>query len=274
IPVATAWRVSREKISHNAEELFQLLAFFSAEPISHELLMQPGRVKPLPKTLEKVLSDVGQFRSAARELARFSLIRIDGVRNVIQLHRVVQAVTESRLKRETLAKATEYRNTAHALLAASDPHAPDHDGSGPAYELSRQHLVPSGALESENPLVRTLIINQVHRLRRRGGFTEASGLGELALKTWTDKFGADNDQTRALAWEVGVAMRDRGRGREALQLNADSWERLLGQFGPDDQPSLTCGRSYGIDLTMLGKYDEALSNDMEPLPLYEQVFRA
>lgn len=273
-PVATAWRVSRERISHNADELFQLLAFFSSEPISHELLMQPGRLQSVPKGLEEVLSDVAELRSAARELARFSLIKIDGIRNVLQLHRVVQAVTESRLKRENPAKAAEYRNTAHALLAASDPHAPDHDGSGPAYELSRQHLIPSGALKSENPLVRTLIINQVRRLRRRGGFTEALSLGELALKTWTEQFGQDDRQTLALAVEVGFAMRDSGRWQEALQLNADSRERLLRQFGEDDQTSLTCGRSYGIDLTMLGQYDEALSNDLHLLPLYERVFRA
>ncbi len=272
-PVATAWRVSKERISANASELFQLLAFFSSEPISHELLFLPGRLQTIPEPLKNVLSEVGVGRTAARELARFSLIKLDGVRNVVQMHRVVQAVTQSRLMREDTAKAESYRETAHALLAASDPHAPDHDGSGPAYDLSRQHLVPSGALESANPLVRNLIINQVHRLRRRGGHSEALGLGELALKTWTEKFGPDDNQTLALAVEVGFALRDSGRWREALDLNADSRVRLLMRFGEEDQVSLTCGRSYGIDLMMLGQYADALANDQKLLPLYERVFR-
>jgi len=106
-PVATAWRVSRERISANAGELFQLLAFFSSEPVSHELIMQPGRVHPIPKSLQQVLTDVNVFRSAARELARFSLVKLDGVRNVVQMHRVVQAVTQSRIKRENKARAEE-----------------------------------------------------------------------------------------------------------------------------------------------------------------------
>ncbi len=272
--VATAWRISRERISHNADELFQLLAFFSPEPVSHELLIQPGLRESLPDPLKRVLTDVSECRSAARELARFSLIKLDGVRNVLQMHRVVQAVTESRLMRENRGKAEEYRRTAHALLAASDPLTPDHDGSEAVYELSRQHLVPSGALKSDNPMVRSLILNQVHRLRRHGGFSEALGLGELALETWTELFGPDDRQRLALAVEVAFAMRDSGQWREALELNADSKERLLRNFGEKDQTSLTCARSYGIDLTMLGQYAQALGNDLALMPLYLEVFRA
>lgn len=271
--VATTWKVSRATISREADVLFQLLAFFSPEPISAELLLQPGRVKSLPEELTFVLNDASEFRRAARELARFSLVKIDGVRNVVQVHRVVQAVTQGRLQREDPDAARVYREAAHALLAASDPHAPDRDDSDPIYERSRQHLIPSGAVESADPLVRGLVINQVRRLDRRGGHNEALGLGEPALKIWKDRFGADDRQTLALAVEVGVALRHSGRWQEALELDADTLSRLRRQFGEDDQASLTCARSYGADLTMLGQYAAALENDIALLPLYEQVFR-
>ena len=182
--VATTWSVSRGTISADADALFKLLAFFAPEPISQELLLQPSQASHLPGALSRVLSGSTLFRRAARELSRFSLAKINPVRNVIQMHRVVQAVTQGQLMREDPDEAAELQSVAHRLLAASDPNAPDRDDSEEAYERSRQHLVPSGALESDNEFVRRLIVNQVRRLHRRGGYAESLSLGELAYETW------------------------------------------------------------------------------------------
>jgi tetratricopeptide (TPR) repeat protein len=270
--VATTWSVSRETLSPGADAFFKLLTFFGPEPIYEELIVQPGKVPDLPRSLERVLSENSECRQAARELARFSLARINGVRNVIQVHRVVQAVTQGQLIREEPEAAAQFRDVAHALLAASDPNAPDRDDSEDAYERSRQHLIPSGALESANPLVRRLVINQVRRLYRRGGYTESLNLGEPALRLWREKFGPDDPQTLALAVEVGSALRSIGRWQQALELNEDTLGRLKRSFGEEDQTYLTCARSYGIDLSVRGRYAAALENDLHLLPLYERVF--
>ncbi len=219
-----------------------------------------------------MLAQTVPFRRAARQLARFSLVKINAVRNVMQVHRVVQAVTQGQFLREDPAAAAEFSAAAHALLAASDPNAPDRDDSEEAYERSRQHLVPSGALTSENPLVRRLIRNQVRRLHRRGGYAEALNLGELALTAWRESLGPDDRDTLALAVEVGFALRRFGRWEEALELNVDTLQRLKDRFGEEDHAYLTCARSYGIDLAMLGRYAEALENDVRLLPLHERVF--
>jgi tetratricopeptide (TPR) repeat protein len=273
--VATTWSVARGAISHEADALFRLLSFFAPEPINEELLLRPG-VEPGPNLplfapLDQVLSNTVEFRRAARTLDSISLIRIHPVRNVLQLHRVVQAVTQGQLVRDDPAQAAEFRALTHALLAASDPNAPDRDDSDPAYERSRQHLVPSGALESDNPLVRRLIRNQVRRLHRRGGFAESLSLGELALKVWRDKFGPRDRDTMALAVEVGFALRRIGRCEEALDLDAETLASLKEEFGEEDPVYLTCARSYGLDLAALGRYHEALENDLLLLPLYERV---
>jgi tetratricopeptide (TPR) repeat protein len=274
--VATTWSVARGTISHEADALFRLLAFFAPEPINEELLlrpgMEPGPNLPLFRPLDQVLSNTVEFRRAARTLDSMSLIKINAVRNVIQVHRVVQAVTQGQLIREDPSRAADFRALAHALLAASDPNAPDRDDSDPAYERSRQHLVPSGALESENPLVRRLIRNQVRRLHRRGGFAESLSLGELALGVWRDKFGPRDRDTMALAVEVGFALRRIGRCEEALGLDAETLTSLEAEFGEEDPVFLTCARSYGLDLAALGRYQEALENDLRLLPLYEKVF--
>jgi tetratricopeptide (TPR) repeat protein len=273
LAVATTWTVSSQSLTPEARELFHLLAFFAAEPISEENLTQPGRLPDLPglpAALQKVLSSRTEVKRAERELARFSLISIYGQRNVIQMHRVVQAVTSKRIEKEVPEVATTLRDTVFALLAASDPHGPEKEQNDPAYERSIHHLVPTGALESDNKLLRNLIINQVRRLRLRGGYQESLSLGENALEIW--KADPNDIQTLALAVEVAVGMRMIGREEEAFGLNSDTLERLREHYGEEDETYLICANSYGEDLRLLGRYDAALSHDLDLLPAYEQVF--
>lgn len=271
--VATTWSVSRGTLSPEADALFQLLAFFSPEPISEELLVQPGRVHNLPESLQAVLGDLREFRRAARELGRFSLIKIFGVRNVVQMHRVVQAVTRGRIEREDPDKVDELRRTVHTLLAASDPGSPEYEQNDPIYERSRQHLIPSGALESADPLLRALVINQVRRMHRRGGYDESLSLGEAALRIWRERFGGDDLQTLWVAVEVARALIRKGRFDEARPLIEDTLRRLRGNYGEDNDVSLQAARVYAICLRMLGRYSEAYGYDMQLLPLYERHLR-
>lgn len=271
--VATTWAVSRETISREADVLFKLLAFFAPEPVAEQILFQPSQVPNLPPMLGKVLGDRVQFRRAARELARFSLISLDGARNVLQVHRVVQAVTRGRIAQEDPAAEAEFRESAWGLLASSDPGAPDKADHDTIYQMSVQHLQPSGALESTSLLVHGLVINQVRRLHLRGGYREALNLGEPALEIWRRNLGADHMSTLALAVEVGVALRNSGYVERALHLDIDTLARLRDHHGDDEETTLICGSSYGADLRRLGRYQEALDHDQGLLPQFERVFR-
>jgi tetratricopeptide (TPR) repeat protein len=271
--VATTWNVSRHSLSPEARDLFQLLAFFAPEPVSEELLTQSGLIMnaaDLPGPLHKVLSSRAELKRAERELARFSLVSIYGARNVVQMHRVVQAVTRGRIENETPPLATVLRDTVFALLAASDPESPEKEQNDPIYERSMHHLEPTGALESKNERLRNLVVNQVRRLRLRGAFRESLSLGEDALKFWRAE--PDNLQTLALAVEIAVAMRTTGRVDEAYELNSDTIARLREHYGYEDDVYLICANSYGEDLRMLGRFDEALEHDLGLLPAYIRVF--
>jgi tetratricopeptide (TPR) repeat protein len=272
--VAATWSVSRGLISPEADALFKLMSFFAPEPIYEELLRPPGAAAflTLPAPLDRVVADPVEFRRARRKLAQISLIKSNPARNVLQMHRVVRAVTQSQIIRENPQEAAQFRAAAHSLLAASDPNTPDRDDSGEAYERSRQHLVPSGALESPDPLVRRLIRNQVRRLHRRGGFQESLSLGQLALETWQQKFGHEDRDTLALAVEVGFALRRLGKIEEALRLDAETKESLQRLYGEEDPAYLTCVRGYGLDLNKRGIYAEALESNLSMLPLYERVY--
>ena len=270
--VATAWSVSRETLSAEADALFLLLAFFAPEPISEELLVQPGRVQKMPTALGRVLGDVAEFRRAVRELHRFSLVKIDGVRNVILIHRVVQAITRDRLEREDPGTGREFRETVHALLAASDPGAPHSEENDVLYERSRQHLVPSGALESANLRVRALVINQMQHLNARGDSHESLAMGERALQNWRNSFGQDDLQTLQLCVEVGIAHRVTGLVEQAYELNADTLERLRRNYGEENETTLRCASSRTADLRLRGLYVDAINNDRQLLPICERVF--
>ena len=271
--VSTTWSVAQNSLSPEARDLFQLLAFFAAEPIAEENLL-PGQVAafdpPLPAPLQKLLLSRTELKRAQRELARFSLISVYGQRNVSQLHRVVQAVTRARIEKESPALAKTLQQAVFGLLAATDPESPEREQNDPIYERTIRHLVPTGALESDNEQVRNLIINQVRRLRMRGGNREALSLGDAALSAWNSR--PDDIQTLAVAAEVACAKRDLGQVDEAFALNADTMRRLRDRYGTEDDTYLLVADSYAEDLRVLGKYDEALDHDLRLLPAYDQVF--
>ena len=271
-PVAATWSLSMTAVSQHASTIFYLLAFFAPEPIAEELVIQSA-VAGLPESIAEIVGDKSKFRPAVRELSKFSLVKIDGVRNVMQLHRVVQAVTQDRLRLDAPALAAELRKAVHLLLAASDPLAPDRQDNGPIYDRSREHLVSSGAVDSDVPVVRRLIINQVRQLHQRGGYRESVSLGEPALSQWREKFDQDDKLTLALAVEVGMALRSAGRWEDALRLNSETLDLLREYYEDTDEVYLECARSYGRDLSMLGRYDEALDNDLGLLPVYKRERR-
>jgi tetratricopeptide (TPR) repeat protein len=271
--VATTWSLSQARISREADALFKLLASLSSEPISEELLVQPGTAPSMPAPLDRVLSGVTGFRRAARELGRYSLVKLDSVRNVVQLHRVVQKVTRDRMLRDDPEEAARYREAAHLLLGASDPGSPEREEHDRLYQRSFQHLVPSQATESANPVVRRLIINQIERLYQHGGVNEALDLGVGTLEGWRELFGPDDRQTLALAVQVANVLRLVGSWEESLRLLSDTRQRLLDVFGERDPVFLICSRAHGVGLRLLGHYADALENDLELLPLFERELR-
>ena len=270
--VSTTWSVTQNQLSPEARELFQLLAFFAAEPIADEILL-PGGVAfdpPLPDALQRALRARADLKRAQRELARFSLIALYGQRNVAVLHRVVQAVTKARIEKDNPGIARTLREAVYTLLAASGPDSPEREENDPAYERSIPHLIPTGALESSNERLRSLIINQVLRLRLRGGDHEALALGEPALALW--KAQPDNIQTLALAVEVAWCLRAVGRIDDAYALDADALQRLNDVHGQDNETYLDCARGVGEDLRSLSQYDQAYEHDRGLIDRYDEVF--
>lgn len=273
-PVSGTWSMSITLLTPDAEHLFNLCSFFSPEPIAAELFLQPATGIDDPPGLAELLASPQRFRAAETQLHRLSLARVDGARDLIQVHRVVQAVTQGRLRLHRIEAFRAYRAAADALLARSNPGNPDHGSSDQGYDLSLQHLESDYRfLRTKNPALRALIIDQVRRLHLRGGHVEAMKFGQDSLEVWRGRLGEDDPQVLALSVEVAIAMYVGGRAADAHELILRV-RPLLQRYTDGDgfKTLLVCENIYGADLRAHSQFREALTLDLSILGKFETVF--
>ena len=223
--------------------------------------------------LGEFLSSSSRFRAAASQLYRLSLVKVDWARNQIQMHRVVQAVTRGQLQDARPEVFAAYRAAVETLLAESNPGSPDRGSDDPVYDLSLQHLESDPSfLDTANPALRQLIIDQVRRLHLRGGHIEAVQFGQDALRVWRDRLGEGDLQVLTLAVEVAIALRIDGRAADARQLTLETLALLEQRYGAQHEVTLLCANNRGNDLRDRGQFGEALDLDKGLVPKFEAVF--
>ncbi len=271
--VSATWAMSTAKLSPEAEHLFNLCAFFSPEPIAVELFLEHARAVSEPSGLRELLSSSARFRAAAAQMHRFSLAKVDGARDLIQMHRVVQAVTKSQLRQNRPEAFLAYRTAVDILLAESDPGNPDRGDNDAIYDLSLQHLESErNFLNTDNPALRRLIIDQVRRLHLRGGHVEAMRFGQDILRVWRERLGPNHLDVLALGVEVAIAMQLDGHAADARRLILETRPLLETRYGDQHEVTLLCVNTYGADLRTRGHFNEALDLDRSLLPKFEATF--
>lgn len=272
--VSGTWAMSTTLLTPDAEHLFNLCAFFSPEPIAAELFLQDTSGIDDPPGLGEFLSSSRRFRAAATQLHRLSLAKFDGAHDLIQVHRVVQAVTQGRLRQGPIEVFDGYRAAVDALLARSSPGNPDHADNDIAYDLSLQHLESDHRfLKTSNPALRDLIIEQVRRLHLRGAHIEAMQFGQDARRIWQERLGETHLQVLTLAVQVAIAMYLGGHVADARELILRT-RPLLQRYTDGDgfKVLLGCETFYGADLRARSQFYEALELDLSTLPKLEAVF--
>ncbi|UGQ12635.1 FxSxx-COOH system tetratricopeptide repeat protein [Yinghuangia sp. ASG 101] len=253
LPVAAAWNVSLDRLRDTnpaALELLQVCAYFAPEPVSRRLFMA-GRNAALPGLLGEMLSDPIRLGHALRGIHRYALARIDYRTDSIQLHRLVQAVLIDQMTPEQRATMQE---SAHLLLAGSDPAEPGRVANWPRYAELLPHLRASGAVRCDNRWVRALVANCVSYLHTFGDYEACRELGEEVLATWRETLGPDDLQTLSVARVLGHVLRSLGQYAEAADLNRDTLERLRRTLGPGHEDSLFAARAVAVDLRAAGDF--------------------
>ena len=141
--VSATWTMSTGLLTSDAQHIFNLCAFFSPEPIAAELVLNKAEAISDPPGLSELLSSTPRFRGAASQLNRLSLAKVDGARDQIQMHRVVQAVTKGQLRQSRQDLYLAYQAAVDTLLAESNPGNPDRGGNDTMYDLSSSTSSPT-----------------------------------------------------------------------------------------------------------------------------------
>jgi len=270
--VSATWAMSSASLTPDAEHLFNLCAFFSPEPIAVELFLRNAHAVSDPPGLREFLSSSPRFRAAASQMHRLSLVKVDGARDQIQMHRVVQAVTKGQLRQNRPDMFQAYRAAVDTLLAESNPGNPDRAANDPIYHLSLQHLESDHRFfNTSNPALRRLTIDQVRRLHLRGSHVEAMRFGQEALRVWRDRLGPHDLQVLTLAVEVAIALRLDGHAADARQLTLETLALLQQRYGDENEVALLCANDRGADLRAHGQFEEALELDRRLRPKFERV---
>lgn len=234
LPVAAAWNVSLDHLqtrSPTALRLLQLCSYFAPDPISRSIFSGLGG-SSIDPDLDRALNDPMRLARAIREINRYSLARIDHRTNSIEMHRLVQAVL---IHRMTLEEQDRMRNGAHTLLAAADPKGPNQSANWPRYAELYGHVIASGAISSDQPWVRELVMNVAKYLWYWGDHKVAREFSEQAWEAWKRLFGEEDQQTRLMGWWVAFVYLKVGRYDDAAQV-ADQLKDIYARTAPPDQP--------------------------------------
>lgn len=260
--IASTVRVAYDELARRspaAARLLELFAFLAPEAIPYRLISNK-QLTALLAPIDVRMYDPTRHGSLNREIGRLGLARVDsgaGAGGVV-VHRLTQDIVRSRL---TDPEQAERRAEIQGVLAEADRGNPDNSENWPVYEALRPHLEPAGALASDLPEIRQLLIDMVRYLWRRGDYTGCRELATGILTEWLDRFGDDDTWVLRLRHPLALALRDQGHESEAYEMNRDTLERLRRTLGDNDVYTLVTAGSYAADLRARGEYFEALELD-------------
>ncbi|MDG4863479.1 FxSxx-COOH system tetratricopeptide repeat protein, partial [Streptomyces sp. T-3] len=269
LSVAAAWNVSLERLRKNhpaALQLLQVCAFFAPEPISRRLLTGI-RDAPVPAELSAALSDPIKLGRAIREINRYALARINHNTNTLQLHRLVQRVLVNQM---TEPLKSQMREGAHRLLAKGDPEDPTASHQWQQYGELLPHVLNSGAVESSDPWVRQLVLNEIQYLFSWGDHQGSLDLAQRAFNTWRERDGEHAGHVLNAAKLYADALRILGRYTEAYELDQQTFSGRTDVLGAEHESTIELASMLAWDLRMRGDFPRALQLNKEA---YETCMR-
>ncbi|MEU6662454.1 FxSxx-COOH system tetratricopeptide repeat protein [Streptomyces sp. NPDC046821] len=271
LSVAAAWNVSLDRLRKNhpaALQLLQVCAFFAPEPISRRLLTGV-RDAPVPPELNAALGDPIRLGRAIREINRYALARINHNTNTIQLHRLVQRVLINQMS-EPL--KSQMRGGAHRLLAKYDPDDPTASHQWKQYGDLLPHVLNSRAVESKDPWVRQLVLNEVQYMFSWGDHQGSADLARETYSTWREADGDKAEHVLNAAKLYTNALRILGRYSEAYELDQRTLAGMTEVLGPEHESTVDISSMLAWDLRLRGDFQAALELDKQAYETCERLF--
>ncbi|MFF5180662.1 FxSxx-COOH system tetratricopeptide repeat protein [Micromonospora sp. NPDC000316] len=250
-----------------AIRLAELSAFLSPEGIGLPLLRSTSMLTQLAaasgRDADELLVEAGEVDLVLTVGARFALYDVDwGYGSALRMHRAIQVLLRGVMTEPE--RCERHRQVLRGLAgyAPTDPEADDSRYAG-VFEELQQHLIPSGALESDDRQVRHWVVKQVRHLylsNDSDAWRSALQLAAATCKRWEG--GDEMDQlTMRLFVQTANLHRAMGDHQEALRLDEMVLSEQRRRYGLRHFRTLVAGRGRGGDLRGLGRFEDALVED-------------
>jgi hypothetical protein len=262
-PIAPTWRLAFDRLqgqSPAAARLLQLCAFFAPAPISLSLLYSDQLISAL-REFDPRLREKRMIAPLIRQIARYSLAKVDPGNNTIEVHRLIQDVIRASM--ETKEEVDAATHEVHQVLAGARPRdgGSDNPGNWPQYDLLWPHLGPSRAAECDEDDTRQLLIDRMRYLYARRAFDEALSFGSRLAALWTERLGARDMQTLYLRFHIANVLRSQGEYDRAFADDTAVHASQRAALGEDHLHTLLTAGSLAADLRGLGQFQRALEMD-------------
>jgi len=273
--VALTWNVSFRQLreaSPAAARLLELLAFFSSDPISLDLIYSDETAEILIP-YDETLRDKLVLGKVVREISRFALAKVDQGNNSIQVHTLVQAVMRDGMDAEH--KSETMHDVHKILVGARPPHGDTDDPDNwPSLDKIMPHVQASLAAECDEEDTRQMFIDLVRYQWKRGNFEGALSSGRYLADLWKNRLGADYWQRLFLLSQLANVYRSQGRFIEAYELDMDVWARQQSSptIGRTHPHTLITASGLTADMRALGKFQDALDLDKQTYAALQDLY--
>jgi tetratricopeptide (TPR) repeat protein len=253
-----------------ALQVFELFAWFGADPVSLPLLRRGGAGELSPG-LKRTLSNPIHLNRAIVDINRYGLGRLHIGEQRIEVQPLMRLALRDLLSDEARGRALK---NVQNILTIAGKGWPDELNHWDMHRAVAPHVLPALMIESRDAQTAEAVHNQIRYRYLIGDFEDARQLGEAAVTAWRspDVLGPDHELVLLASRQWANALRSLGRYEQAREITADAMVRMRDnpEFGDDHRYALEMARSHAADLRIAGEYGDALDLDRAS---YERFLR-
>jgi predicted negative regulator of RcsB-dependent stress response len=264
--VEQTWDLLLERLETRSRAAIRLLQLCSvmAPEIALQLIYSDEMADML-RPHDPAVADRYMCGSLVQIMNQLALIKLDLSASRLTVHRLLQHVVRQRMTPDDLART---RHEVHLVLVGLRPQEEvDDPDSWPRFQMLWPHLDVSRFAACTDENVRSLMIDRVRYVWRRGTVLQSEREARRILATWhamLDDLAEEANpvplrrQILQLSFHLAVILRDLGRFEEARRLDETTYagqEKLLGGGHPQ---TLMTASGVAADLQVRGRYREAL----------------
>ncbi|GAA4843367.1 FxSxx-COOH system tetratricopeptide repeat protein [Saccharopolyspora rosea] len=256
-----------EPVGRAAVRIGQVCSFLSAEGVALRLLRTRPVVEAAAQAAPEVARDSLELDRVLWRGAHFGLFDLDWRQPpTLRVHRVVQDLVGRLMSDGERAERQAEALRGLAAFAPSDAEDEPPERAADHAELQK-HLVPSGALDSTDPVVRRWVVDQLRYLHTRGGpdaWRFAADLGHRLRESWSAD-GPDAALRLRLGFQLANLHRELGEHGEALRLDEEVLAEQRRVLGTTHPRTLKTARGLAAGYRALGRFDDAVAEDRSTL---------